>query len=496
MSFITKFVVGSAAAALLVANAPASTDQDRWMSDYEALKSALEAQYANLTWFASPQSGVDLPALDRATRAALRQAKSEQEARTALLAFQSAFHDGHFVGRASLDPASSESPEPDMPDLKATDDAGRACVALGYAAAQVQFSLPIETLAGFSLATDGQAQPFRTGIMTMGSHRIGVVRVESFSMDNFPSLCRVSWSAAGVNQGGDVSQSALERAVAKAWYSELAARLRWLASQKVEAVLVDIGGNGGGDDSGDIATRLFTDRLVKSSPLLVKKGPSAKTYLAEQMEQVDYGLSLHPDREGARLLTQARGRLATTDAAPPPAACSLSWVWREQRPWSPYGPCSDLVQIGSAGGPMDSLGAAVILQPRIARRLSWAIDARDNWGAWTGPTYVFVDGRTASSAEMFAATLQNNAVARIVGVPSAGAGCGAMGPDGKAMLPATRLTFSFPTCVRLRPDGSNEVAGVSPDILVKPTQGESRRARAVRMFGALIADFPEQRGKR
>lgn len=484
-------LVSSCAAILLLGGAGPVAPQTRegWLADYRTLKSELESQYANLTWFASPEGGRDLPALDRNTTAALERATTEDEARTALLAFQAAFKDGHFVGRPALAPASGESPEPDWPDLKAADEAARACLALGYGGATAAFSLPIETLPGFVLETDGDGQAFRSGIVTTGAKRIGVVRIPSFAMENFPALCRQSWTAEGVDQGGDVNQSALERAITKAWYAELAALLRSFETRGVDAVVVDIGGNGGGDDSGDMATRLFSGRPMRSSRLLIKRGPAAETYLKEQLEQIDYGLSLKPDAAGSQLLLQAREQLASPPVAP--THCDLSWVWREQRPWNPSGSCSDLVQIGTAGGPLATLAADAIPQPRIARRLSWSIDARDHWGAWTGPVYVLVDGRTASSAEMFAATLQNNGAAKVMGVPSAGAGCGAMGPDGRVVLAATQMVFSFPTCVRLRPDGSNEVAGLAPDILLHPTQGESRRARAARLFRTIEANHRE-----
>lgn len=485
MSFRLSLTCGSVAILLLAAAAPAPSDREGWMADYRTLKREMEAQYANLTWFASPQSGRNLPALDRRTTAALEAATTEDEARAALLAFQAAFRDGHFVGRPSPEPASVETPEPDWPDLKAADAADAACSALGYGGAQAPFSLPIETLAGFTLETDGETRPFRSGVMTVGARRIGVVRIPSFSMTNFASACRESWTADGVDQGGDVNQDALERAVTRTWYSELAAVLRGFADRKVDAVLVDIGGNGGGDDSGDVATRLFTDHAVRSSPLLIKRGPAAEAYLAEQLEQVEYGLSLQPDAEGERLLSQARTQMQALNVAAP-ASCDLSWVWREQRDWTPSAACSGLARIGTAGGPLESLAPGVIPQPRIARRLSWSIDVQEHWGAWSGPLYVLIDGRTGSSAEMFAATLQNNGLARLVGVDTSGAGCGAMGPDGKAVLPAARLTFSFPTCVRLRADGSDEVAGLRPDVSVRPLQGESRRGRAARAV-ALVA---------
>ncbi|MFC5371580.1 S41 family peptidase [Brevundimonas faecalis] len=486
MSLHSSLIRGAAAIALLTAGAPAPDAREAWSADYLALKQGMEAQYANLTWFASPESGRDLPALDRRTRGALEAATTEDEARAALMAFLGAFRDAHLAGRPAYAPALPETKEPEEPDIKSADPANRACPALGYGGTQAPFSLPIETLAGFELETDGEEGAFRSGVMTVDGRRVGVVRIPSFSTDRYVSLCRQNWTAEGVDKGGDVNLSALERAMTAGWYRELAGILRGFADRKVDAVLVDIGGNGGGDDSGDIAARLFTDRLIKSSPLLVKKGAAAEAYRTEQVGEVERGLSLKPDADGERILSQALTQLRNVNPSLP-AGCDLSWVWREQRAWAPFGACSDLVQIGTAGGPLENLPAEAIPQPRIARRVSWSIDARDHWGAWSGPVYVLMDGRTASSAEMFAATLQNNGVARLAGIESAGAGCGAMGPDGKVSLPATGLVFSFPTCVRLRSNGEDEVAGLRPDLPLRQTQNESRRARAGRLF-ARIAD--------
>jgi len=485
-------LLGGAATLVLLCGAGPSPDPDRdaWLADYVTLKQALEAQYANLTWFASPQGDRDLPALDRRTTTALKKAATAADARAALLAFQTAFRDGHFVGRASPEPSPDEAVEPEWPDLKSSDPAAAACVALGYGGAASPFSLPIETLPTFQLLSDGEAQPFRAGIVTSGLRRIGVVRIPTFAMVNYPALCRQSWTAEGVDDGGDVNQSALERAVARAWYAELGGVLQTFRSRGVDAVLVDIGGNGGGDDSGDMATRLFTDRVIRSSPLLIKRGPAAETYLQEQIEQVEYGLTLEPTPAGAALLSQVRDDLRRLDPARRPADCDLTWVWQEQRTWDPSGGC-DLVPVGSAGGPLAELDREVIPQTRIARRLSWAMNVKDLWGTWSGPVYVLIDGRTGSSAEMFAATLQNNRIAKVAGVESSGAGCGAMGPDGRVTLAGVSLTFSLPTCVRLRPDGSDEVAGVRPDVPIRPTAGESRRARAARLFNAITSDLRE-----
>ena len=489
MSFRLSLLGGAAALVLLCgAGLTPDADRDAWLADYFTLKQALETQYANLTWFASPQGERDLPALDRRTTTALQKATTTTEARVALLAFQAAFRDGHFVGRASPEPSPDEAVEPEWPDLKSSNPAAAACVALGYGGAASPFSLPIETLPTFQLLTDGDAQPFRSGVVVSGFKQIGVIRIPSFAMENYPALCRQNWSAEGVDDGGDVNQSALERAISRAWYAELAGILHTFQSRGVDAVVVDIGGNGGGDDSGDMGTRLFTNRIVRSSPLLIKRGPAAEGYLHEQIEQLEYGLTLGPAPTGAALLSQVRDDLRRLDPVRRPADCDLSWVWQEQRTWDPSGGC-DLVPVGSAGGPLAELDREVIPQTRIARRLSWAMNVKDLWGSWSGPVYVLIDGRTGSSAEMFAATLQNNLVAKVAGVESSGAGCGAMGPDGRVTLPGVGLTFSLPTCVRLRPDGSDEVAGIRPDLPIRPTAGESRRARAARVFTAIASDL-------
>src|ERR1051325_6543330 len=61
--------------------AAAAFNRVEWHSDYSYPKVQLERDYSNLAWFGSPQGGVDLPALDRATRAALENAKTRSEER-------------------------------------------------------------------------------------------------------------------------------------------------------------------------------------------------------------------------------------------------------------------------------------------------------------------------------------------------------------------------------------------------------------------------------
>jgi hypothetical protein len=76
------------------AAAPASFDRAAWLADYAALKTAMERSQSHLAWLASPESGVDLPALDRRAMRALQSAESDGDAEAAIRDFVRSVHDG------------------------------------------------------------------------------------------------------------------------------------------------------------------------------------------------------------------------------------------------------------------------------------------------------------------------------------------------------------------------------------------------------------------
>ena len=166
----------------------------------------------------------------------------------------------------------------------------------------------------------------------------------------------------------------------------------------------------------------------------------------------------------------------------------MAWVWTERRPWAPYG-CARLADVGFASGVVASAAEAPIPDPAVARHVYWPVRVAGLAGAWGGPLYVLTNGTTYSAAEMFAAVLQNNRAAKVIGVASGGDGCGFMVDTDPLTLPHLGLRLRMSNCVRLRADGSDEVAGVAPDLPVLPREGESARARAVRLAAAIAGDL-------
>ncbi len=482
-------LAGAMAAAVLTSApaAPPSYDAEAWRADFAQLRSELQARYVNLAWMGSYESGVDAPALVRRAEAALKAARDDAEASQALRAFVAGFHDGHLSELAVLAPSSAAAAEPDKATLN-PDDPVSGCAALGYASTgSVAYSQAFESLPGVRLLGDGQDSVFRVGVAEVGGKRIGLVRIQVFRARAFPRACRRAWDQARA-AGTPLTRRAIGEAAGRLWLQDLADQLKALRAAGAQAVIVDVGGNGGGDDSGDWIPRLFGDHPIASAPLLVVDAPAGAAYLDEEIDDLTEALNAGPSPKAKADLQAALAAFKARKARVGAAPCDLSWVWRERRPWRDLG-CRRVIEAGYADGPLPGLPAHAYGDPRTEQALAWSTAVQDLYGAWPGPTYVLTDRKTFSAAEMFAATMRDNRVAKIVGAKTGGDGCGFMGDSPPLVLTHSRLRFRVPNCIRLRADGTDEVAGVAPDLPIEPTEGESDRARAARLLQAVAADL-------
>jgi C-terminal processing protease CtpA/Prc len=172
----------------------------------------------------------------------------------------------------------------------------------------------------------------------------------------------------------------------------------------------------------------------------------------------------------------------------------MDWVWKTRRAWNTDG-CRRLVPAGTAGGPLAYLAPVGDADSESARRLHWPLAVQRHWGAWDGPVYLLTDAKTYSAAEMFTAVMRDNHVARTIGGITGRAGCGFMTEAKPVVLPHSQLRFRIPDCVRLRADGSDEVAGIAPDLPLLPAEGEDKRAWAARILVALGDDLRPQEAR-
>ncbi|MFT3709838.1 MAG: S41 family peptidase [Archangium sp.] len=463
---------------------PAKFDRKAWLSDYQSLKEGLERQYSHLAWFGSPEGGVDLPELDRETLAALQRATSDEEAIAVFDRFLARIHDGHLVRRPSA-PVPSVGVEPTK--VSTFPDAASACAAYGYAPSQrVPFSLPFESLPGFSLRADGLSDAFRSGVIEVNGVKLGLVRIQRFRAQEFVPLCLQAWKSAAARTDAGVTAGDVSRVVDALWLENLAARLARFRADKVSAVLVDLGGNGGGNDLGDWAVRTFSSKPITSAPLLIVPGDAGMPYLQEELRSLNGALAIDGGvNEFSRTaLTDALARFEKRAAESAQPMCSMSWVWKERRAWG-TSKCTRLMQADFFSGPLGFADAGTY-DARVAKTLFWGVASEPTRGSWDGPVFVLVNDGTGSSAEAFASLIRDRGVAKIVGVKTLGAGCGFMNDVDPIVLPKSKLAFSVPNCVRLRDDGTDDVAGVNPDFVVPVVPGESGRVRASKILDAVL----------
>lgn len=474
-------------ALMLLAAQAQAYDPAAWRADYAQLKTLLEQDYANLAWFASPEGGLNLPRLDRLTRQALQAARSDAEARRAIEGFVRAFKDGHFAllpdqAAAAAAPAAVSARPLDAADPAAT------CAALGFLpTARIAFSLPLESLPNFQLMSDGLAGVYRAGLATTkGGHKIGFIRIQNFRMQAFPAACTQGLQELKA-QGAALGEQALRDAADGRWHAALAEQIAALRAAGMTTLLIDVGANSGGNDSGDLFPRLLTDKPVRSARLRMAASTAARGYVDEQLAGLDEALKAAPRAPARAALAEARDFFlrAKASATKP---CDMAWVWQVQKPWGGEG-CKRLVDVGYAGGFAAALPRGAFGDQAIAYRLSMPSSADDLWAMWTGPLYVLTDERTYSSAEMFSAVVQDNRLGKTIGTTTGGDGCGFMGGESPKVLAHSRIRLRMPDCLRLRADGRDEVAGVAPDLPVPPTEGEDARQRAERVLETVAADL-------
>jgi len=106
-------------------------------------------------------------------------------------------------------------------------------------------------------------------------------------------------------------------------------------------------------------------------------------------------------------------------------------------------------------------------------------------GVWSGPLIVLVNGNTGSAAEEFTAVLQDNDAAVVMGAPTACAGCGHTDGGTPTTLHNSGGVLVIPDCAHFRADGSNEVMGIQPDVLVGLRSQDSRHRQALRVAAKL-----------
>ncbi len=451
-------VMAIAAALLLIAAAPAF-DPKPWLEDFDQAQAAFSSKYANFEW-AVFQREADLTALFADTRARIAAAGSDAEAKAA---FDRRLGDGHVAFHW---PAASKA---------ATTPPADPCAALGYDGGMS--GRPLAThLSGYS-PLPGAAPEFPAGTIGKGKRTIGVIKIGLFSPLGAPELCKAGLRALGLAASApcdDRCSDRVERWAAARMTEDFKQTLEALKKAGGQTLLVDIAQNGGGSEWADAAAQMVTGVRFQQERLAFVRGPHWVKKWGELPADLRKAAATAPIGDQAKLATFAQQADAKAKIAATP--CSSAAFWRGERP-----SCDWLGEGGYATGLMSEADAATYRSRPWASLVFTPAEFPYRDGIWSGPLIVLVDEDTASASEEFAAVLQDSHAAVILGAPTAGAGCGHTDGGTPTTLAHSGGVLVLPDCVRLRPNGENEVVGVQPDVLVglRGFDGVGRQAALV-----------------
>jgi hypothetical protein len=474
----------TAAALVLAASCTSSTGSpDLWLQDFEKLKSEMAAGYANLEW-AARHHRIDLARLSRETEEKLLRTRSSGKARKILIAFLESFHDPHLRAERSDPPQDSPTSGGTWIGPRADASAREALQAFGYSKSSYDFAVDFEALDGFE-AHEVDGNPFPSGVLGLEDGRkLGVIRIQYFGEDRYYDVAAHTWEefkeqVEGTCDSGCWWPYTLQ--VRTRLMEHLQTRLRALQRTGVDAILVDITGNGGGSEWCEDVAQLFTPVPLRPAGTLFVKHDHWSREIAREIGRLDEDLARDDLPAAIReILEESRARHEDL-LGEVRSGCDATKVWTE----AGFAPGCERLAADEHGHYEISEGAGDVASTLSSEHILFRRPRHPAFvGIYDGPLFITIDDGTASASEQFATLLQYNEAATIIGETSYGAGCGYTRGGIQLYLENVQLRVWMPDCVRLRADGENELAGIVPDV-AGWKEGKGGKARARELMAVL-----------
>jgi hypothetical protein len=434
-------------------------DQKPWLDDLAQMRAAMTTKYSNIEWAISDR-GADLEDYFERARKRILKANDAGGAKATFDGLIRRLGDGH------VEIAWPQTPTSGSPAASARD----VCRDAGYDAAKR--GAPLAALmTGY---TQIRAGSFPAGVIDVGGHRIGVLKIGLFSPEGTPELCHAALAALKISSDEPCDDKCEERISKEAQLrlnDDFIATLEALNAAHTDILLVDVTGNGGGSEWVEAAARMVTRVRLKSERIAFVRGAQWSKEFAGAERDLRKAAETASHKDRIFLLHLADAAKAKRAIAETPCA-------------SPH--CV-LGEGFFASGFIDSA------DPKLFEGKPWAsvvftpMEYPYREGISRGSLLVLIDQDTWSAAEEFAAVLQDNHAATIIGEPTGGAGCGHTDGAEPVILTHSGGKLFLPDCARLRADGSNEVRGIIPDVALPWGRHDGPGLRAAALLRALPA---------
>jgi hypothetical protein len=452
-----------------ISNAFAATyDPKPWLDDLAQMRAAFSAKYANFEWAVFVQE-IDVASLFADAQRRIENGSSDADARAAFDRLVRKLDDGHVeihwpahTAAGSLGSASAPCAHFD------TARAAKPLVSLakGY--------VPLET---------PQSDIFPAGVIVSGSHRVGAIKIAAFDPYSTPQLCSAALTALAIPPGkpcDDACADRIEDWAGTRMNDEFVAQIKALEGAKIDTLLVDIADNGGGTEWADAAARMLTSIRLRSPRIGFMRG----AHWAKKFGDIETSLRA---AAGTASPSDRKMLLAFADEAAAKTAnaetrCDAAPLWEGRHP--------DCAWLGAGfytTGLLDSADSETLRGKPWGPSVFIPMEYQYTEGLWHGPLIVVVDENSASSSERFAAELQDNHAALIMGEPTFGAIGGHTDGGTPTTLSNSGAVLIVPDSAELPAEDGKAVGGVVPDVLVgfRRTDGPHLRA------AAFLAKLPE-----
>lgn len=467
-----KFVAAIAGLALTMGSAQGQTpgwDAAPWLADVAQMREAFETKYANREWLET-ERGIPIARSFDQLSAQIQGAGSDAEARAILDRAIRRIGDGHVALRWPR-PRAADAGAP--PASSAAASAATLCQSIGYRAGPGQPGVASALARYRPLATRGVLD---AGTVSIGGQTLGVLRIPLFDPHAFPPLCIDAVAALDLPVDKPCDDSCRNAVITHAYATltrDLDARLAQLRAAGATSLLIDLTGNAGGSEWAEAAARMVTPKRLTSAPVGFVRGPHWSSNWGSLAERLRGWAETAPEKDRAKLLALAEKADAARKVADTPCEPAKGCAW-----------------LGRAGYATGLVGSARAGEWLGTPWGAWVFSAGQHAyreGVWRGPVMVLVDQESWSAAEQFTALLQDSQVATIVGARTGGAGCGYTWGGTPTVLKHSGATLMLPDCARFRADGSNEVAGIVPDVTIGWRATDSVAFRSRLLAAALPA---------
>ena len=466
----------AALAMLLAVPAAAQTfDRAPWLADLEQARQAFHQKYANLEWL-EEERGVKVDPLFEDLAKRLNRAQSEAQAMSVFQRLTQKLGDGH---------VEIDWPEPEAPAATAKAAASAApppdlCRKIGYDARQNRPGTA-QALPGYAPLPSSAADPFDAGTIDAAGTKVGIIRIGLFMPQGYPALCDAAVRELSIPAAKPCDDECQDKVLTWAYRRMTAAleeRVRALKAAGATVLLVDISNNGGGSEWAEAAVRIVSPKPLRSERLGFVRGEHWAQQWGDLHDRLTHFAANAKGQDRANLLKWA----AEADAARRDASLDCS-----------NGSCSRIGTAGYSTGLVGEIPAGSFAGKDWGVYVFSPAQYAYHDSVWDGPLIVLTDQETWSAAEEFAAVLQDNKSATVLGERTGGAGCGYTYGGTPTKLANSGAVLKLPDCVRYRADGSNEVRGIIPDEPVGLRANDGLQLRATLIAERLPAAISRAR---